>query len=148
MSNTTEHKTDVKNALFMDTDIITLACAFSAFENVEDSIAAKYITTDKFNFTDTEGNVISKTEVMVLSSGYNEVYFVFEREDPEKPILQVLTVVLDQDATTGQARQKIFDIRALTDEQYWLFVNIAGKSLIDRVFKISDSKEESTDTLQ
>ena len=141
MSDIKEVKTDTKSALFMDSDIITLACAFTAFDNVEESVASKYITTNKFNFTDTEGNVIEKTEVLVLSSGYNEVYYVFERSNPEKPILQVLTVVLDQDANTGQARQTIFDIRALTDEQYWLFENIAGKSLIEKIFKLSDNKD-------
>ena len=140
MSDIKEVKTDTKSALFMDSDIITLACAFTAFDNVEESVASKYITTNKFNFTDTEGNVIEKTEVLVLSSGYNEIYYVFERSNPEKPILQVLTVVLDQDTNTGQARQTIFDIRALTDEQYWLFENIAGKSLIEKIFKLSDNK--------
>lgn len=140
MSDIKEVKTDTKSALFMDSDIVTLACAFTAFDNVEESVASKYITTNKFNFTDTEGNIIEKTEVLVLSSGYNEIYYVFERSNPEKPILQVLTVVLDQDANTGQARQTIFDIRALTDEQYWLFENIAGKSLIEKIFKLSDNK--------
>ena len=135
--------TSVKSALFMDSDIITLACAFSAFETVENEIAKKYITTNKFNFSTEDGKEIKKTELLVLNSGYNEVYFVFERDNPEKIILQILTVVLDQDPNTGTAHQKIFDIRALTDEQYWLFSNISGKSLIDKIFKLSDEKEES-----
>ena len=98
-------------------------------------------TLESTHFED--GKKIKKTELLVLNSGYNEVYFVFERDNPEKIILQILTVVLDQDPNTGTAHQKIFDIRALTDEQYWLFSNISGKSLIDKIFKLSDEKEES-----
>ena len=68
MSDIKEVKTDTKSALFMDSDIITLACAFTAFDNVEESVASKYITTNKFNFTDTEGNVIEKGIVSSFNS--------------------------------------------------------------------------------
>ena len=148
MSDVKNTDTSMTGTLFMDSDVITLACAFSAFENVTDEVVTKYISNNKFNFTDADGNPINKIEMLVLNSGCNEVYFVFECEDKENPILQILTIVLDQDPNTGEARQKIFDIRALTNEQYWLFSNIAGRSLIDKIFKLADEKFTSVENAE